>query len=167
MILEHFSDKPLSLDYLHNILPDDQPMGIIFEKPKGLWVSVRGEYDWPNWCESNDFHIGSIRHIIEIDYENILIIDTPIKFEDFHQKYKLKIKSFYASDESINWIEVAWDFRGLIISPYLYQYRRKDWYSGWDCASGCIWAAKDVVKKIIIDENKEKNELEKKWIKEI
>jgi hypothetical protein len=42
----------------------------------------------------------------------------------------------------MNWPEVAKQYQGIIIAPYLDSCRLRDgffWYYPWDCACGCIW----------------------------
>jgi hypothetical protein len=125
--------------------------GRVYDKPEGFWVSVNGDNDWPTWCISNEYNIGNLAvcHNIEIDLSRILIIDTENKLEAFYNAYRSGgYGSFW-----IVWPRVAREYDGIIITPYFYKYRLLyEWYYTWDCASGCLWNAKDVVKSITISE---------------
>jgi hypothetical protein len=148
MILQHFSDRPVPLKQMYNVSVGFQPVNSEDGKPKGLWVSVKGPYDWHHWCKSSDFRIDrlAVCHRVEIDFTNILIIDTEEKLKGFDHRYH--VWSNWCGN-GINWSRVASDYSGIIIAPYFCNLRLViDWYYGWDCASGCIWFAKDVVKWI-------------------
>jgi hypothetical protein len=149
MILQHFSDKPVALKQMFNV-PVALQYAVPFGKPRGFWVSVKGEDDWPNWCQSEDFnsHRLAVCHRVEIDYSKILVIDNPEKFLKFEHDFCAAIQGFTC----IRWGKVAAEYSGIIIVPYFYNYRfNSSWYYGWDCASGCIWVAKDVVKNITVE----------------
>ena len=148
MILHHFSDKCVPLNQMYNI-PNDLQCVEPFEKPYGFWVSVKGEDDWPHWCRDNEFLIPhlTVCHGIDIDYAKVLIIDTPEKLLKFENNFYAVVHGFVC----INWRKVAGEYSGIIISPYFYEFRFNSWYCGWDCASGCIWSAKDVVRKITVE----------------
>jgi hypothetical protein len=73
---------------------------------------------------------------------NVLHIGSTEQFDKFNRKYR--------SDDmfgSIIWPDVAKQYDGIIIAPYLWS-RRLDsssrWYYGWDAASGCIWKARAI-----------------------
>ena len=129
--LLHYSAKPLQFDPARKY-PDDDHW-----KPRGLWLSVEGEQDWREWCESESF--GDLTHASEaklIANPNVLIIDTIGKLDDFNKQYG-------GDDDrtrSISWRPVKAAYDGIIIAPYRWE-RRLDlmWYYGWDCASGVIW----------------------------
>jgi hypothetical protein len=148
MILQHFSDKPLTLDQLYNVDTKLQSIGL-YKKPTGLWISVKGIDDWLHWCDENDFNVESVCHNLEIDWEHILVIDDDEKFNNFDNGYHIDLFNLH----NIHWPKVAKDYSGIIIAPYFNHFRLdmvKSWYYTWDCASGCIWNAKDVVKKITV-----------------
>jgi hypothetical protein len=117
-------------------------------KPKGLWYGIGTSWiDWirsemPNWERNHIFNIN-------IDESKILKISNEEEIINFNEKYKTeKIPMF--SLIIINWEEVAKDYSGIEISPYLYKMRhdrRVFWYYGWDVASGCIWN-KNAIKSI-------------------
>jgi hypothetical protein len=129
---------------MHNIHADLQSVG---HKPIGFLVSVQDKDDWFNWCMEEEFctYRLAIRHEVEIDFSSILVIDTPEKLEAFQDKYSAH--NYF--NTFIHWPRVASKYSEIIIAPYFQKYAREYiWYFGWDCASGCLWAAKDVVKKI-------------------
>lgn len=107
-------------------------------KPRGLWLSVEGEQDWKEWCESERF--GSLNHVTEVTLKpgsNVLTIATTDALDRFNRDFG---NGDDLSVRSIDWqrVRTLWD--GLIIAPYQWE-RRLDlmWYYGWDCASGVIW----------------------------
>lgn len=144
MRLLHHGDKPLDLDRTytygqrHNLF-----------KPHGLWVSVEGDDSWENWATQNtgwwDVHYTHDTEITLTDTANIRYIHTGEDLDAFFHDYNTPIPGMPDTDHhtwsrSISWERVANDYDGVIITPYL-SHKRLDhlWYSGWDCASGCIW----------------------------
>jgi hypothetical protein len=113
-----------------------------YEKPKGLWVSVDGEDDWPSWCASADFEIGGTRHRVLIsNWSRLLILKSSSDLRQFTKFYGRQDETRY-HDNYIEWPAVAAAHGGVIIAPYCWDQRLNlDWYYGWDCASGCIWDA--------------------------
>jgi len=130
----HMSKKPVdSVDDVSS-QPSSSP------KPTGFWYSCEHEWhDWvrlemPNWEGDNYYDV-------QIDYSNVLVIDTYEKLLDFDAQYKNK-------EFGINWQLVAQEYSGIEICPYQYKVRYKlMWYYGWDIASGCIWK-RDAIKAI-------------------
>lgn len=149
MNLSHFSTRPLN--ELYSV---DQTNLKAFFKPEGLWISVDGSDDWPNWCRGNDF--GNIdeqvRYRIHLKSDhNLLILTDADEIRAFDKKYKMKKQSPGRPYEIINihWGKVSEEYQGIIITPYCWELRMEEgfmWYYGWDCASGCIWNA-DAVEK--------------------
>lgn len=126
-------------------------------KPTGLWVSVDGEFDWPTWCEQEEF--GDIykqnRFVVTLSQSaKILYLRTIDGILAFSEKYLSKeshVNAIITSD--IDWPRISTSYHGILISPYQWKLRldrRVNWYYGWDCASGCIWN-KDAIKSIEID----------------
>ena|SRR3990167_3659618 len=110
------------------------------DKPAGLWISVEGASDWPEWCEEEKFHLESLKHISEITLApeaNVLVINSAEMLDEFNTKYGLEDRF---EIRSISWDSVKAGHDGIIIAPYQYA-RRLDlmWYYTWDCASGVIW----------------------------
>ncbi len=131
----HYSKTPLS-----NVRRMEQPEWDEFNsflKPRGLWISVDGPDDWPAWCESEEFSIGSIRYVVELsDSPKPLWLRSAGELDRFTRTYGRPGPIGY----SIDWPRVAKDHPGLIIAPYQWTRRMEiKWYYGWDCASGCIW----------------------------
>lgn len=145
MILEHYSKRPLGkLTCVEQRYPESY-----FDKPRGLWVSVKGEDDWYSWCHSEGFHLDRLAHCTRIILKpdaNVLIVDTPEAITALEDKYGFEHHLAIAVWENrlqrlaINWPKVAEDYQGIIIAPYDFNARwDKHWYYSWDCASGCIW----------------------------
>jgi hypothetical protein len=122
-----------------------------FEKPKGLWLSVDGENDWPSWCRAESFSVESLERRFRIDLrdaESLLWITTADELLDFTKRYSKSIDL----GSSLNWCYIDWrtvacNYPGMVIAPYQWPLRhdpRTHWYYGWDCASGCIWDAEVV-----------------------
>ena len=120
-------------------------------KPNGLWYSIGTE--WISWCFSEMRHwIEKYSHEIEIDYKNILIIETPKDIEDFEKTYGFEIDTTLRSGFSyfqIDWDKVTKDYSGIEIRNYneircgeilgKRSLSRGLWISAWDVSSGCIW----------------------------
>ena len=108
-------------------------------KPRGLWVSVDGERDWPEWCAEEEFGIGPNRFIVTLAADaNILHLTTAEEITEFHAEYRSGNDDFYLDHQ-----RVAEKYQGLIIAPYQWSLRwdGPSWYYSWDVASGCIWDA--------------------------
>lgn len=138
MVLEHYSYSKIKELYS---TPKQDWRNM---KPLGLWVSIKGEYDWPSWCKSEEFRNTDLqyKYIIELsETSNILYIPTSRELIAFTEKYT-KYSKTPAHFTRIDWERVAAEYQGLIISPYHWNCRLLSvtfWYYGWDCASGCIW----------------------------
>lgn len=118
------------------------------DKPLGLWVSDEsGDDGWKNWCESEGFRPERLELAIEVklkENSRILHIKSVSEIDDFHNTYS----TGEGFNIGIDWVKVAKQYQGIVISPYQYR-RRLDgdvrrWYYGWDCASGCIWDLKAI-----------------------
>lgn len=135
MILEKYSAAPIEFD---NSITYKQ---YVAHKPKGFWVSVKGEDDWPSWCYAADWGIPHLtyQHRVTLAPDaNILLIDTLEKLTVFNREFS-DFDGFFGYDE-VRWPEVAKLYAGIIIAPHFWTSRmRMMWYSGWDCTSGCIW----------------------------
>lgn len=112
-------------------------------KPVGLWVSVAGDDDWPEFCEQNGFDTECLAHPHTVTLTagaNILRIESPDELVGFHHAYAQPDDS-RSKFADIDWRKVATDYDGIIIAPYQWSMRLGGpfWYYGWDCASGCIW----------------------------
>lgn len=143
LVLDHFAGA-ITLDRAHTYKQGEHPF-----KPDGLWVSVRGEDDWESWCRNNEYGNLTVRHEVTLtDTANIFHIDTAQGVRDFYDKWRIPddreppYRYAYAElrPDYINWAEFTKTCDGIIIAPYQWSMRLSHmWYSGWDCASGCIW----------------------------
>ena len=137
VILEHYSAKPLG--HLHEGQQSDRADF----KPKGLWVSVPGDDDWPSWCRSNEFGDLTLRtRFTLVPDANVLWLRTVDEIDTFHDEFASKSGPSYLHG-FIYWRAVADRYAGVIIAPYQWSRRLHGeahrWYYSWDCASGCIW----------------------------
>lgn len=127
-------------------------------KPTGFWYGFGDS--WIQWVRSEmPEWEGKYTYKIYINTSNILRITNATDMKKFHDKYsksdaernpirrsgsrpKPKIPDSWAFPKMIYWQNVAYDYAGIEITPYLSEFRMKDgymWYYGWDVASGCIW----------------------------
>lgn len=144
MILSHWAEQRLFLD---DLTPREHHADELGMKPSGLWVSVDGEHDWESWCLSEmpqwiDKHY---RHEVELrENANVMIIETVEALDAFSKEYATAKdgEDAFWHGYRLDWARLAKEADGIIISPYQRGCRLKKgfgWYSGWDCASGCIW----------------------------
>lgn len=135
---EHYRDSPLVLDRSRAY---EQRVHF---KPRGLWLSVPGEDDWPSFCRDEEFDIErlAVKHAAELaEGQGVLNLSSVSDIRDFHADYK---ESMYpgGSQNYIDWNRVAELHDGIIIAPYQWSIRydmEMSWYYSWDVASGCIW----------------------------
>ena len=135
--LFHYSAEPLA--EVRPVIQDHPPHLSFAYKPRGLWLSVEGE--WEEWCRGNEFGLDrlKIKHaVIVAEPQRMLWLKTPDDILAFQ-------KTFAKSDgitsyPAIDWVAVAEQHTGLLIAPYQWSCRLSVmWYYCWDCASGCIW----------------------------
>jgi len=142
MILEHYAREALALDQRGY----EQRVN---DKPRGFWVSVKGEDDWPSWCRSEEFAADSlsVRHAVALaEHANILHLGSVSDILDFHSEYSETFGP-YLDRQYIGWERVAEQYDGIIIAPYQWPLRLNDsarWYYSWDVASGCIWSVEAI-----------------------
>jgi hypothetical protein len=143
--LSHFTKKPLG-EIRTTEQKFDGEYRSCFDKPKGLWVSVDGEDDWQQWCNSEmpDWMEGVQRYRVQLtEKHGLLILTSGAALQDFTLRYGREREDRFR-DTYIDWPTVASEYSGLIIAPYQWSCRMSEftrWYYGWDCASGCIWNA--------------------------
>jgi len=132
------TEKPLTaLNFPSGGVP--QRMGVA-GKPEGLWYGIGSSWvDWtsyemPGWKGNNLYSV-------EIDYSNVLVLDTIEKMKKFERQYK---KQNQYGLKSIDWTEVSAKYDGIEIPIYQSSMRFTDWYYPWDVASGCIWNPKAI-----------------------
>lgn len=151
MRLLHYSELPLG-----PLKSREQAEGLDAYKPRGLWVSVEGEYDWYEWASSEDFAQNKFAFCSEIilhETANILVLDTAEAVRSLWLRYGVRKGSFAGRlfTDAIAWSAIAKHWQGIIITPYQWDCRMDDhcsWYYPWDCASGCIWDA-NAIKEVI------------------
>lgn len=120
-----------------------------YDKPSGLWVSVKGDDDWKAWTQAEDFCASSTtpdnEHTVTLaDDANIMMIRSAHEVLTLTDNYGLdpSFSSSFDRAYRIDWPLIATRWDGIIIAPYQWSCRYDDrtfWYYGWDCASGCIW----------------------------
>jgi hypothetical protein len=155
MILEHYDTVPLvwpPRDYEQE--KDHRDLSLF--KPRGLWVSVPGDDDWPSWCRSEEFRPEALAVCTQVILKpdaNIKEITNEREIITFDREYgeELTLGSLHKfTRHTINWERVASEYDGIIIAPYIWscrlpmdmlgpRYKVSQWYYPWDCASGCIW----------------------------
>jgi len=139
MKYSHFSSDPIEKVY-------DRSQDNNWHKPHGLWISVDGADDWPEWCTAEDFidmdkqyHYDVLLH----KNANILHLQNADEIRAFHRQWREEKPRIPKLDRyQIDWPKLANHYQGIIIAPYCWSMRldmEVDWYYGWDCASGCIW----------------------------
>lgn len=153
--LSHYSKSPFIFDKQYRYR-QDRPRG--YGKPAGMWVSVDGEMDWPEWCLSEEFgiqHLATRYRVTLREGHNVMWIGSAGQIEAFHNKFSVEsdLSRIYQANDPfagefthnqrvIDWHAVKdAGYDGLIIAPYQWSLRLRGphWYYGWDCASGCIW----------------------------
>jgi hypothetical protein len=155
MRLLHYSAQPLGT--IHSVEQADSGNCGRGFKPRGLWVSVEGEDDWASWCKSEQFALENLTHAHEISLApdaKILRLSTPDDIDRLTRAFPARLSGI-TSVSGIRWDEIARDYHGIIIAPYVWE-RRLDpaasWYYPWDCASGCIWDAASVADARLLSE---------------
>jgi hypothetical protein len=113
-------------------------------KPAGLWVSVPGEDDWPNWCRDNDYRVETLAH------EHVVTLTPQARILHLsHEADIMRLDREYGQETGplrrflIDYVRLQREgWHGIIIAPYQWGPRLElMWYYAWDCASGCIWDA--------------------------
>ena len=160
--LIHYEEFEVTLDRTRTYDQTGRHSGV--GKPAGLWVSVRGEYDWKWWCEAEEFHLSGLTcaHRVTLHPDaNVLWISSADQLDAFHLEWSHETKferemaerrgsfdhvqanglTFSRNQWPIDWAKVAEQWDGIIIAPYLWSHRLDGpfWYYGIDAASGCIW----------------------------
>lgn len=150
MRLIHYSTEPLT--EFHSVPLDKRgarrPMDGV--KPAGLWFSDDDDdTNWRSWCEGEHFNLDSYKFAQELTLEfgpMVLHIADDASLLKFSRKYE---KQLYpgGSLEWVDWDRVCSDYWAIVITPYLWRLRLDVmWYYAWDCASGCIWDERALLK---------------------
>lgn len=130
-------------------------------KPKGFWVSVNE--GWKQWCEEAEFALDRLAYCHEIKLHKkheCLVIKNRKQLLEFIEEYGCDMyKSCGFSDDFprppimlldmsksyIDWRRLYPKYKGIIFTKYdrgwtwSSKYSLCTWWSGLDCASGCIW----------------------------
>ena len=129
-----------------------------FAKPRGLWVSVKGENDWPSWCRAEEFRLDDLAFAQEIRLAlgaQIIRLKNAADIDFFTAQYGRQTRfTTFLGELAIDWSAVARDYQGIIIAPYVWErrlHRSTSWYYGWDCAAACIWDAAAVAEILDAD----------------
>lgn len=141
MILNHYSRVPLCLDFKRAYKQGDNQ-----HKPKGLWLSCDDDsgIGWYEWCHQNRFMVNNLKHKTEvtIDTSNLLILDSPDKWQEFSDNYIPLGLSIFCKD----WKALSKQFSGIAVLNYVRAWLcdgrgidKNVWFAMWDCSSACIW----------------------------
>lgn len=139
MNLSHFSWK--LVDEMYSV----EQVDALAAKPKGFWVSVDGEDDWPCWCTQEEFRDiqAQVHYRAVLSPEaNIRYITSSAEMLEFDKEFgEVLYPGSSCPSRYVNWFNVSQQCQGIIIAPYLWDMRRNgpDWYWSWDVASGCVW----------------------------
>lgn len=141
--LIHYSNKKLERLWSTTSQMQDDDISP-YTKPTGLWLSEdSGEDGWRHWIDSEGWRTEEYIIATEIELiepESILILTSANELDRFTNEYgEMSLITYYRSP-CIKWGKVAEKYKGIIITPYIWERRMElNWYYGWDCASGCIW----------------------------
>lgn len=138
--LWHYAEGPVVLDGRSYAQSAELT---VYGKPKGIWVSVAGEDDWPSWCRAESFAIERLTfgHLVSLRPDaNVLWLQSGADLGRFESQFGREKDWGSWREPCIDWQAVAAQYDGIIIAPYQWGSRlSRQWYYGWDCASGCIW----------------------------
>jgi hypothetical protein len=102
-----------------------------WDKPRGLWVSVDGEDDWPTWCKREEYRLDRLTNRFAVtlaDDANVLHLSTVDEVLAFAAEHAGEC---CAITHAIDWVRVAKKYQGIIIAPYQWSLRsdnRTAWY---------------------------------------
>lgn len=144
-------------------ITDYNQTDFFFIKPKGIWYGFGDS--WIEWASSEmPEKVGKYFFDIEIDTSKILKVSTKEEAILFVEKYgvgilkdifQMKLDNMENIQKitamgNINWFNVAKDYSGFELNPYIYELRPDSnflWINAWDMASGVIWDS-SIIKKI-------------------
>lgn len=129
-------------------------------KPTGTWYSLGQE--WIRWISEQGldwYQQYNNVYMLNIDYSNILRINTVDKLKLFEKTYKADVVQWMGTVKILNidWKKVSENYKGIEIIPYRWEMRSSIWYNSWDIASGCIWDSTAIKSYTEIYTNKEQN----------
>ncbi|QGJ88866.1 hypothetical protein PBI_TEAMOCIL_11 [Microbacterium phage Teamocil] len=146
MILTHWSPQPFVLDRERTYSQEEFGNG----KPRGLWLSDESDLGWKEWCESEQWGVGTLAHSTQfepVEDHGLLVITSVPDLRQFtalycgHPVFRGTGGTSLGS-HWIDWERVAAKYTGIVISPYQWSARMDldmMWYYGWDVASACVW----------------------------
>ncbi len=143
VLLHHYSDNEIEEIFSQEQSTEQKH----YTRPRGLWVSVVGDRDWPS-LKPGDLRSQHQYEITLADDAKILWIDGKVQLSAFTKEYGHKPSG--ERRRAIDWVRVATEHQGLIIAPYIAEHTKYPtlfWYGAWGCASGCIWN-KDAISEI-------------------
>lgn len=118
-----------------------------FIKPQGLWYEINGE--WEEWCAGNSNFIKDCDYVYEVALDpglRLLRIESIGDLTRINMRYGRTLVAG-GSVRNVAWDDVARDYDGIEVYPYLWDYEARFgpwlWYYGLDCASGCLWRPRD------------------------
>lgn len=137
MILTHHSAEPLVMEWDRTY-----PVHLYNGKPGGFWLSDDSEYGWAEWCQAEQFALDSLAHRTQfrVDTSRVLHLSTAMAVVEFGREHRETGPDVWWP--WVDWAPVREQWAGVVITPYQRSVRfgaETFWYSGWDCASGCIW----------------------------
>lgn len=143
--------------------------GLISKKPPGIWFAVGDE--WLQHMKKTNFWMNKYNYLYEIELykDNIIVIDSMKKLQEFSSKYGVKkdtkvefqgVQYTLSLTSDVDWYKVKKETKtnGVIISPNFkkiyYKYSKHnhlfnvfdglEWYMSWDIASGVLWDTKEI-----------------------
>ncbi len=148
MRLFHYRGSSESFQLYHVVQP------LQHFKPKGLWLTADDEYNWEWWCKAEEFNLEDLKYrfIVNLhEHANLKIISNIDQLDRFEREFQLPEVNTFGSIYAIDWRQVAEQFDGIVIVPYLWDRRLSTmWYYSWDCSSACIWNP-SVIQSISLD----------------
>lgn len=145
MLLHHYSSTKISEIFSKEQSTKQKH----YTRPRGLWVSVVGDKDWPS-MRPGDLRSQHQYEITLADRAKILFLNIEEQLSEFTQTFGLKPSG--EQRIAIDWVQVAIGYQGMIIAPYRAELTGSDalfWWGAWGCASGCIWN-KDAIAEITL-----------------
>jgi hypothetical protein len=138
----HVTERGVTLGAIHRGRPISERDEAPHSKPHGLWYGLGRS--WMEWTQAEDFGDG-YGHVYRLYLARggMLVLRTVADLDRFTERYS---RPYLKTMRYIDWREVAATYDGMEIAPYQWSRRLElDWYYGWDCASGCIWAPRAVL----------------------
>lgn len=170
----HFSlNKNLEIDDLYSTFNEDNFCVPNFKPSQAFWFSdEKARMPWSQMSSmfgDEDWLEKYAAYAVSLDFKkDILLLSSADDIDRFTEYYS--IDSFSNSSNShtdnmkfmpnilgglyIDWTQVAKQYKGLLISPYIFErriYKDTAWYYTWDCASGCVWDVSCILRLEKID----------------